>query len=138
MRATLSRQPVDDVNAPSTSVARIATVSAAIGLCAGVASGLLGVGGGIVMVPLLTAFAGLSQHNAHGTSLAAIVPIALVAATVYIAAGEIDYPMAALLAGGSLVGAPLGARLMARTGEGSLTIMFGVLMLLVAVQLLWP
>lgn len=109
-----------------------------IGLSAGIASGLFGVGGGIVMVPLLTMLAGLSQHQAHATSLAAIVPIAIVAALVFVEAGEIDYPIAALLAAGSLVGAPLGARLMARTSEGVLTVAFAILMLAVASQLLWP
>lgn len=109
-----------------------------IGLSAGISSGLFGVGGGIVMVPLLTMFAGLSQHHAHATSLAAIVPIAIVAALVFVDAGEIDYPIAGLLAAGSLVGAPLGARLMARTSEGVLTVAFAILMLAVASQLLWP
>jgi uncharacterized membrane protein YfcA len=107
-------------------------------LVAGVMSGLLGVGGGIVMVPLLTSAAAFTQHRAHATSLAAIVPIAAVGAATFAFAGEIDYAAAALLAAGSLVGAPLGARLMARSGEGLLKVMFGVLMLAVAVQLLWP
>jgi hypothetical protein len=113
-------------------------VPVAIGMAAGVASGLFGVGGGIVMVPLLTAFAGFTQHRAHATSLAAIVPIAAVAAATFAAAGEVDYAVAALLAVGSLIGAPLGARAMARTSEGLLTTMFGALMLAVAIRLLWP
>lgn len=113
-------------------------VPIAIGLAAGVASGLLGVGGGIVMVPLLTAFGGFDQHRAHATSLAAIVPIAGVGAATFAIAGEIDYPVAGLLAVGSLVGAPLGARFMARSSEAALTTMFGALMIAVAVYLLWP
>lgn len=126
------------MTAPAAREAVSPVIVVGIGLSAGIASGLFGVGGGIVMVPLLTMFAGLSQHHAHATSLAAIVPIAIVAALVFVGAGEIDYPIAGLLAAGSLVGAPLGARLMARTSEGALTVAFAILMLAVASQLLWP
>lgn len=126
------------MTAPAAREAVSPVVVVGIGLSAGIASGLFGVGGGIVMVPLLTMFAGLSQHHAHATSLAAIVPIAIAAALVFVGAGEIDYPIAGLLAAGSLVGAPLGARLMARTSEGALTVAFAILMLAVASQLLWP
>lgn len=108
------------------------------GVAAGGASGLLGVGGGIVMVPLLTLFGGLTQHRAHATSLAAIVPIAAVSAGAFAAAHQVDYAVAAALAVGAVVGAPLGARLMAGAGEGSLKTMFGLLLLMVSIQLLWP
>ncbi|MFN2490688.1 MAG: sulfite exporter TauE/SafE family protein [Actinomycetota bacterium] len=119
------------------SEARRRSLALLFGLTAGVASGLLGVGGGIVMVPLLT-LVGFTQHRAHATSLAAIVPIAAVGAATFAFAGEVDYAVAAALAAGSLVGAPIGARVMARAGEGPLKVMFGVLMLAVAVRLLWP
>ena len=106
-----------------------------IGLLAGALSGLLGVGGGIVIVPLLVAVVGLSQHAAHATSLAAIVPIAAVGATTFALDGEVDWVLAALLGGGALVGAQFGARVMARTGEGALKMAFGALMIAVAVQM---
>lgn len=101
----------------------------------GIFSGLFGVGGGIVMVPLIVIVGGLSQHYAHATSLAAILPIAAVAATRFGIDGEIHYGIAALLAVGSLVGAPLGARIMASISEGSLKIAFGALMVVVGVSL---
>lgn len=138
MRAELSRR-IHAAVSELTAEGRVgAWIPIAIGLVAGIASGLLGVGGGIVMVPLLATFAGFAQHRAHATSLAAIVPIAAVGATTFAIAGEIDYPVAGLLALGSLVGAPLGARFMARSSEGVLTTMFGILMIGVAIQLLWP
>jgi uncharacterized protein len=90
------------------------------------------------MVPLLAVGVGFTQHKAHATSLAAIVPIAAVAAATYALSDSVDYGVAVLLAAGSLVGAPLGARVMARSTEGTLKAMFGGLMILVAVQLLWP
>jgi len=138
MRADLSRHVHDPVSGKAAEGRAGPWVPIAIGLIAGIASGLLGVGGGIVMVPLLATFAGFAQHRAHATSLAAIVPIAAVGATTFAIAGEIDYPIAGLLALGSLVGAPLGARFMARSSEGVLTTMFGILMIGVAIQLLWP
>jgi uncharacterized membrane protein YfcA len=111
---------------------------AGIGLFAGLLSGLLGVGGGIVMVPLLVLVASYGQHEAHATSLAAIIPIAAVGALRYAAAETVDYRVAVLLAAGGLLGAPLGARLMARTSETALKLLFGLLMVAVAVQLLLP
>jgi uncharacterized protein len=109
----------------------------ACGLLAGVMSGLLGVGGGVVMVPLLVYVAKQTQHQAHATSLAAVVAMGAVGAATFASDGEVEVELALALAAGSLFGAPLGARLMARTAEGSLKIAFGVLMLLVAGLLLW-
>ena len=107
-----------------------------VGLAAGLLSGLLGVGGGVVMVPLLVAVIGLSQHQAHATSLAAIVPIAAVGAFRFAQDGTVDVGLAALLGAGSLVGAPLGARVMARLAAGPLQMLFGGVMIIVALQLL--
>ena len=107
------------------------------GLFAGVMSGLLGVGGGIVMVPLLVMVAHLSQHEAHATSLAGVVLMASVGAATFGAEGEVEVELAGLLAAGSLFGAPLGARIMANTAEGNLKVAFGILMLIVSGLLLW-
>lgn len=107
----------------------------AIGFGAGIASGLLGVGGGTVMVPLLVAAAAFSQHRAHATSLAAIVPIASVAVLVFAAEGVVEYDTAALLAVGAVVGAPLGARVMAAVGERSLEAAFGLFLVAVGIAM---
>jgi uncharacterized protein len=103
-------------------------VPVVVGLLAGLFSGLLGVGGGIVMVPLLVLLAGESQHEAHATSLAAILPIAVVGAATFAVAGEVDLRLAWLLAAGAVAGAPIGARLMARSDEDVLKVAFGALM----------
>ena len=81
------------------------------------------------MVPLLVLLTGFSQHAAHATSLAAVVPIAGVAALTYAWNGEVHWGYAALLAAGSLVGAPVGARLMAGMTEARLKTVFGVLII---------
>ena len=107
-------------------------------MAAGLLSGLMGVGGGIVMVPLLVLVAGFTQHRAHATSLAAIVPIAAVAATRFAVDGEVAFRTGALLALGALAGAPVGARLLARLDEGTLKAAFGAVMVAAGVVLLWP
>ena len=106
---------------------------AVAGVVAGVLSGLLGVGGGVVMVPLLVLVAGATQHEAHATSLGAIVPIALVGAATFALEGEVSLIAATALASGALVGAPLGAAVMARTSEQRLRGAFGLLMVVVGV-----
>lgn len=118
-------------------MSRVQVVTIASGLVAGLMSGLLGVGGGIVMVPLLVYAAHLSQHQAHATSLGATIVIGAVGAATFASGGEIDVKVASLLAAGTLMGAPLGANLMARTPEGPLKIAFGMLMIVVAGLLVW-
>jgi uncharacterized membrane protein YfcA len=112
-----------------------ALIGVAIGAAAGFASGLLGIGGGLVMVPLAVALMSLSQHHAHATSLAAIVLIALGGAVAFGSAGEVDGPVAALLAAGALIGAPIGAALMARTSEARLKVAFGLFMVVIGTTL---
>ena len=102
---------------------------------AGLGSGLLGVGGGTVMVPLLVLWLGLTQHKAHATSLAAIAPIALVGAIAFATAGEVDIPVAIGLAAGALLGAPLGARIMAGLSESRLKVAFGMFMVAVGIAM---
>lgn len=109
----------------------------ACGFFAGIMSGLLGVGGGVVMVPLLVMVAKQTQHQAHATSLAAVVFMGAIGAATFAADGQVDVALALALAAGSLAGAPLGARIMARTAEAPLKIAFGVLMLVVAGLMLW-
>jgi uncharacterized membrane protein YfcA len=106
-----------------------------IGFVAGISSGLFGVGGGLVMVPLLVWLCGMDQRRAHATSLAAIIAIAGVAAFVFAHNGSVDLRAGAVLAVGALVGAPLGARLLSRTEAGRVRIVFGVFQLIVGLIL---
>ena len=98
-----------------------------IGVVAGFASGLLGVGGGLVMVPMLVAALGATQREAHATSLAAILPIAAIGLIPFALEGAVDVPVALLLAAGSLVGSRLGAHLLVRTHDRVLQALFGLL-----------
>jgi uncharacterized protein len=107
----------------------------AIGLGGGLLSGLLGVGGGIVMVPLLVLWAAYSQRDAHAISLGAIIPISIAGIATYGVAGEVRYWQAVGLAAGSIVGARIGAGLLARIDERLLKFVFGTFLVGVAVLL---
>src|SRR3954471_933423 len=108
---------------------------AVIGVCGGVLSGLLGVGGGVVMVPLLVLWAGYAQRDAHAMSLGAIVPISIAGIATYGVAGEVRYWPALALAAGSIVGARIGAGWLARIDERLLKVVFGTFLIGVAVLL---
>jgi uncharacterized protein len=108
---------------------------AAIGASGGLLSGLLGVGGGIVMIPLLVLRAGYRQRDAHAMSLGAIIPISLAGVVTYGAAGEVRVGYAAALALGSVVGARVGAGLLARISERPLKLVFGAFLAAVAILL---
>jgi uncharacterized protein len=105
----------------------------AIGLGGGLLSGLLGVGGGIVMVPLLVYWAAYSQRDAHALSLGAIIPISIAGIAAYGAAGEVRWGTATALAAGSIVGARIGAGWLARIDERLLKVVFGAFLVGVAV-----
>ncbi len=107
------------------------------GFVAGLAGGLFGVGGGILLVPMLTGFFALSQHEAHGTSLAAIGATAIAGVIVYGLHGHVAWLTAALMAITSVFAARLGARLAARASGVGLMRAFAVFMVLVALRLLW-
>jgi uncharacterized membrane protein YfcA len=116
--------------------ARLALVGAAAGLL----SGLLGIGGGIVLVPGLIWALGLDRHTASGTSLVAILPIAVVAAITYAVApgGAFDPEASAIFVIGSIAGAVLGARVNARVSERALRTFMAVLTLVFGLRLVIP
>jgi uncharacterized membrane protein YfcA len=97
-----------------------------IGGAGGLLSGLLGVGGGLVMVPLLVFWAGYRQRDAHAMSLAAIIPISLASVITFGAAGEVRIGYAIALTIGSIIGARVGAGFLARIDERPLKIVFGL------------
>ncbi len=109
--------------------------AALIGAVGGAASGLLGIGGGVVMVPLLTSLLKLDQKVAHGTSLAIVVFTAIAAAIVYLLSGPVDLKLAALLALGAVFGAQLGALATKRITSLALKRAFGAMLVLVALRL---
>jgi uncharacterized membrane protein YfcA len=113
---------------------------AGIGFAGGFLGSLLGVGGGFVMVPLQVMLARIGQHRANGTSLAAIVPIALAGVPVYaLAGGRVDFRLALPLAVGAVFGAYVGARFVSRVPEAPLRRFVALVLLLVGLkQLVLP
>jgi uncharacterized membrane protein YfcA len=109
--------------------------AAGVGLVAGVAGGLFGVGGGVVIVPALVLWFGLDQHRAHATSLAAITAIAGAALIPFLADGAVDVSAALALLAGAAVGAYTGARLMARIPPLWLARGFFALLVIAAVRM---
>jgi len=82
-----------------------------IGLCAGILSGMVGVGGGLIIVPALVFFIGMNQHSAQGTSLGLLLlPAGILAVLNYYKAGHIDLKVVGLLAVGFLAGGYFGSK----------------------------
>ena len=107
----------------------------ATGLLAGLLSGLFGVGGGTVIVPLLVMFLKFDQRLAAGTSLAAIVPTATVGVISYAVHGSVAWVPAILLAVGAVVGAQIGTWLLPRISQTALRWGFVAFIVVVIVSL---
>jgi len=110
--------------------------SALIGLCAGAFGGLVGLGGGVVMIPLMVGLAGLKQREAHGTSLVALVFTGMVGAATYAMRRAVDLEAALLLAATASLTARLGARYAHALPEWKLKRAFGGFLLAVSMLLL--
>ncbi|MGD0172493.1 MAG: sulfite exporter TauE/SafE family protein [Halobacteriota archaeon] len=108
-----------------------------LGATAGVFSGLLGIGGGIILVPMLVLLVGLTQQQAQGTTLILLTaPFGLLAALTYYQSGYADLKIAAILGIGFFFGAFLGAKVATNIPNVVLQKVFGVALLVVAVYLL--
>jgi len=108
-----------------------------LGLLAGILSGLLGIGGGILIIPALVFIFGLSQHMAQGTTLALMVPpIGLLAAWTYYKQGNVNLGIAALICAGFFFGGLLGAKLAGVISAVLLKRLFGVALLITAVKMI--
>ena len=109
-----------------------------IGGLGGVAAGFFGVGGGIVIVPALIYWAGFSQHQANGTSLAVLLPpIGLAAMLEYYRHGNVDLPAAFLIAASLFVGAWGGALVANHMKEEYLRLSFGIFVCVLGVYLVY-
>lgn len=112
------------------------TICLAIGLCAGLASGYVGVGGGFIMVPLFISVLGIMMRQASGTSLVAVTILAIPSVIEQGLLGNIDYIAGVAMAIGSIPGAVIGANLIRKVPERKLRFIFGSFLLLSAVVLL--
>mmetsp|Transcript_33176 Transcript_33176/g.76184 ORF Transcript_33176/g.76184 Transcript_33176/m.76184 type:complete len:333 (+) Transcript_33176:96-1094(+) len=102
------------------------------GLAGGCLGGLVGLGGGAIMVPMMTAFAGFTQHAAVGTSSAAVASTGLAGCFSFASSGKVDFMAAGAIASTAMVGARFGARFTSRFNQTQLQRTFAVFQLVVA------
>lgn len=108
-----------------------------IGLLAGTASGFVGIGGGMIIVPALVFGLGLNQHMAQGTSLAMMIPpIGILAVMSYYRAGQVQLEYAGILAVTFVIGAWLGSKWSLKINPSVVRLVFGSLMLFAALRLI--
>lgn len=129
LRRLLSTQPPPP---PPSNAWAAAPACFGAGVAGGTLGGLIGLGGGVVMVPLMTAFAGLTQHQAVGTSSVAVAAVGLSACASFGSSGAVDFPAAAAVAVTAMLGARVGARLTSRFNAVQLQRVFAVFQLCVA------
>ena len=109
-----------------------------IGLAAGMLSGLVGVGGGLIIVPALIFFLGYSQHSAQGTSLGVLLlPAGILAVIQYYNHGDVDIKAVIILAIGFLAGGYFGSKLSLSLPQETVKKIFAIFMLLVAIKMLF-
>ena len=109
-----------------------------IGIAAGMLSGLVGVGGGLIIVPALVYFLGMSQHTAQGTSLGLILlPVGILAVLAYYKQGHVDIKVVGLLAIGFLAGSYLGSKISLSLSQETVKKIFAVLMILIAIKMIF-
>jgi uncharacterized membrane protein YfcA len=111
---------------------------AAIGTAAGAFSGLFGVGGGTIIVPLLVVWLAYGEREATGTSMAAIVIIAALAVALSATYGNVDPGNAALVGVPAIAGAIAGTALQQRLPERLISGLFALLLIVIAVELIVP
>ena len=116
----------------------IAAAYVFLGLVAGFLSGLIGIGGGVIIVPALVFVFGLAQHEAQGTTLALLVPpIGLLAALTYFRKGFVNLEIALFICVGFVVGSLLGARLATGLSNVVLERVFGIALLGIALKMIF-
>ena len=109
-----------------------------LGLVAGIASGFLGIGGGMILIPVLVYMFGLTQHQAQGTTLALMVPpIGLLAAMKYYFEGNVKINMAAFICIGFFVGGLIGALFVHKIADPHLKKGFGIFLFFISLKMIF-
>lgn len=109
-----------------------------LGLFAGILSGVVGIGGGVIIVPALLFLFGFSQHMAQGTTLALMVPpIGILAAWTYYQNGYVDIKVAIYIAIGFFIGGLLGAKFAVMLSNTALKKIFAVVLFLIGAKMLF-
>jgi hypothetical protein len=113
------------------------TLYLTLGLVAGIFSGMFGIGGGTILIPILVYLFGLTQHQAQGTTLAIMVPpIGLLAAMRYYYSGNVKLNIAAFICLGFFIGGLLGASLIQNVPDVALKRLFGIFLAFIALRMI--
>jgi uncharacterized protein len=108
-----------------------------IGIAAGFLGGMVGIGGGVIIVPALVLLLGISQHNAQGISLAMMLfPVGILGVINYYKKGYVDFKYAGLIAIGFLLGSYIGSRFSLSLPQDTVKKIFAVVMIVLAVRML--
>lgn len=108
-----------------------------IGLLAGILSGFVGVGGGIIIVPALVFMLGFTQHQAQGTSLFVLsIPVVILATMNYWKTGNVNWKYGLIIALTFVVGGYIGSKLSLKMSPGLVKFLFGILMAYVSFRLI--
>ena len=109
-----------------------------IGLLAGFSSGMVGIGGGIIIVPALVFFLGLTQHQAQGVSIGMLLlPVGFLAAINYYKAGNLDFTKSLIIGASFVVGAYLGSKVSLSIVGAIMKRIFGVIIFLISLKLIF-
>ena len=109
-----------------------------IGMFAGVVSGMTGIGGGLVVIPVLVFILGFSQHTAQGTSIFFMLPpIGILAAYNYYKAGYVNVKYALILSAAFIIGGYLGSKISINLAEETIKKIFGVVLLIIAIKMIF-
>jgi len=109
-----------------------------IGVLAGVFSGFIGIGGGLIVVPCLVYFMGMGQHAAQGTSLAMMLPpIGIIAVYNYYQAGQVDFKIAAILCASFIIGSFFGSKIAIGLPADQIKKAFGIIIILLGLKMVF-
>ncbi len=109
-----------------------------IGLAAGILSGLVGVGGGILMVPALVLILGFTQKQAQGTSLGImLLPVGILAVIQYYKQGYVNFQMVFIIAAAFVLGGFLGSKIALNISDEKMKKVFGLILMLVSLKMLF-
>ncbi|MFN5439731.1 MAG: sulfite exporter TauE/SafE family protein [Bacteroidota bacterium] len=108
-----------------------------IGIAAGFLGGMVGIGGGVIIVPALVLLLGITQHNAQGISLAMMLfPVGILGVINYYKKGYVDFKYAGLIAAGFLLGSYLGSKFSLSLPQDTVKKIFAIVMIILAVRML--
>lgn len=109
-----------------------------IGICAGFLSGMVGIGGGIIIVPMLVYFLGFEQHTAQGTALFMFLfPIGILGVMNYYNKGFVDMKTAAFICGTFIIGSYFGSKLAISIDKATITKVFGIIFLIISLKMIF-